>query len=150
MKNQKILVFSLLLAALYLSVSFAAADINCDVCGMKIEQRGRNHMLLKHVQTDKKTLNVCSIPCLLKARKHDSQYTKVEIINFNNPEKFLAGDKAFFLVKSKKIKAALGDMVMPPHVVALSTKKEADAVLKKYPDGTIVQGFENALKILSN
>ena len=147
MKNRKILVFSLLLAAFCLNISFAA-DINCDVCGMKIEQKGRNHMLLKHDEADKKTLNVCSIPCLLKARKHDSQYTKVEMINFNNPEKFLAGDKAFFLVKSKKIKADLGDMVMPPHIVALSTKKETDAVLKKYDDGTIVQGFENVLKAL--
>ena len=39
-------------------------------------------------------------------------------------------------------------MVMPPYIVALSTKKEAAAILKKYDDGTIVQGFENALKVL--
>lgn len=148
MKKLKILVLSLLLGVFYVNSALLAADVDCDVCGMKIEQKGRNHILLKNEVATQKTLHVCSIPCLQKARKHDSKYTKMEMVDFNNSEKWISGEKAFFLIKSKKIKVALGEMVMPPYIGAFATKKEANTALQKYNDGTLVQGFENALKTL--
>ena len=40
-------------------------------------------------------------------------------------------------------------MAMPPIAAAFATKKEADVAQKKYGDGTVVLGLENALQSLS-
>ncbi|MBI2608767.1 MAG: hypothetical protein HYW47_04110 [Deltaproteobacteria bacterium] len=138
--------FLILTSCMLLSLSIWAVDIDCDVCGMVIKDKAPNHFILKKAVASEKALNACSIPCVKKAKKSSAQYTKIEVPDFNHPGKFLDGEKAFFLIKSKNVKKDLGDMVMPPHVVAFTTKEEALASQKKYGDGEVVQGLEKALK----
>ncbi len=140
------LFFVSLVSGILLSHVLWAADVDCDVCGMIIKDKVSNHFILKKATVTEKALNACSIPCVTKAKKSSAHYTKVEVSDFNHPGKFLDGDKAFFLIKSKNLKKDLGDMVMPPHVVACATKEEAAAAQKKYGDGKVVQGFDNVLK----
>lgn len=141
---KKILFVSLIMV--FLSHASFALDIACDVCGMEIKENASNHFILKKEKEDKEALHVCSIPCVIKGKKNSPQFSRVEVSDFNQPGKFLDGNQAFFLVRSKSIKKDLGDMVMPPYVAAFSTKKEATVAQKKYGDGMIVKGFDNVLK----
>lgn len=122
------------------------ADIKCDVCHMTIPQNARHHIILKNDNPAKTPLHICSLSCVLKARKFDSKYSKIDIADFNHPEKFLNGETAFFLIKSSKIKSDLGEMAMPPYLAAFATKEEAKSVHTKYGDGEVTQGFESVLK----
>ncbi len=133
--------------ALCLSSGLAiASEIKCGICSMIISEQSRNHIVLKIEISGKEPLHVCSLSCVHKARKYDPKYTKVEVSDFNHPEKFLPGEKAFFLVQSKKIKADLGAMALAPYFGAFDRREEADSAQKKYGDGIVVQGFENALE----
>ncbi len=131
---------------LSLSISALAADLHCSICSMKIPQSSKNHLVLKNLDPKKPSLHACSLSCATKARKYDPKYAQIEVSNFNHPDEFLSGEKAFFLMKSEKIQADLGPMAMLPYFGAFSTKAEAEAAQKKYGDGVIVQGFEGALK----
>jgi hypothetical protein len=122
-----------------------AADFSCDACGMKIAAQARNHVALKMESQETKTMHFCSLSCLKKAQKH-LPAGKVELSDFNHPERLIPAEKAFYLVNSEKIKAEMGDMVMPPYVGVFATRPEADAAQKKLGDGSIVQGLENVLK----
>lgn len=136
---------------LFMVLSFSsglvfASEIKCGICSMKISEQSRNHIILKSEISGKEPLHVCSLSCVHKARKYDAKYTKSEVSDFNHPEKFLPGEKAFFLVQSKKIKTDLGAMAMVPYFGAFDKKEEADSAQKKYGDGIVVQGIENALE----
>ncbi|MEK6704174.1 MAG: hypothetical protein AABZ06_00125 [Bdellovibrionota bacterium] len=126
------------------SISFAG-DHKCGVCNMKIGEQSKHHVVLSDEAGSKAPLHVCSLSCVNKARKHDSGYSKSQVSDFNNPEKLLPGEDAFFLMKSEKIKQDLDDMAMPPFFGAFKTKAEADAAKKKYGDGVIVKGLGAAL-----
>ena len=132
--------------ALVISVSAWAVDTHCDVCGMSIPDHARNHLVLKAADPAAKELHVCSVPCARKARKHDQSLSRIDIADFNHPESFLSGERAFVLIQSRKVKADLGELTMPPYVVGFGTKKEAEAAQAKYGDGTVVEGIEGALK----
>lgn len=131
---------------LTLAVSAWAAEIHCDICGMTIPERARNHVVLKSAEPNAKVMHLCSLSCVRKARKHDPKLSKAEIADFNRPEAMLPGDKAFFLIQSQKIKADMGEMAMAPYVVGFRTKQEAEAAKAKYGDGIVVEGAENAFK----
>lgn len=134
-----------LLAGL-IAVAVHAAETNCDICGMKIPGRARNHMVLMKSEPGEKSLHVCSLGCARKARKHDPKFTRAEIADFHRPESMLAGDKAYLLIRSEKIKADMGEMAMAPYVAGFRTKKEAEAARAKYGDGVVVEGVENLFK----
>lgn len=129
-----------------LSLLAWAGEQICQVCNMKIPEGSRHHIILKSEIPAKAPLHVCSISCVLKARKHDPKYVKVEVADFNHPEKFLRGEKAFVLIKTDKIKEDLDSMAMPPYFAAFPTKADAEKAKAKYGEGSIVEGFENALK----
>ncbi|MCM2279876.1 MAG: nitrous oxide reductase accessory protein NosL [Oligoflexia bacterium] len=145
MKHFKALL-SLVISLLMLSSVALAAQLHCDVCGMTIPEKARHYIMLKAPAGAPKPLHVCSASCLKKAKKGEPKYTQADFADFNHPEKFVSGDKAFFLIKSSKIKADLGEMAMPPYIGAFSTKAEAEAAKAKYGDGEVVQGLESALK----
>ena len=136
-------------ASLALSFFFSplanASELKCEVCGMPIGLHGRNRIVLLE-PTGKKPLHVCSPTCARKMRKYDANYSKAEVTDFNRPEKMLQGDRAYFLIQSSKIKSGMGENVMSPYAAAFSTKEEADAAQKKYGDGVVVKGADNAFK----
>lgn len=140
-KNIGIVVF----CSLIVNSIAVASEFKCQVCGMSIKEHGRNHILLRN-GTQKKSLHVCSASCAKKMRKYDSSYSDVQVTNFNHPEKMLQGDKAYFLIQSSKIKSDMGENVMAPYAAAFSTKEEADAAQKKYGDGVVLKGADNAFK----
>ena len=127
-----------------ITLSSIAAGLKCEICGMLIEENGRNHIHLEH--ESKPGLHVCSPTCASKARKYDAKFNKSEVRNFNKPEQVLVGEQAFFLAKSEKIKADMGKLAMAPYLAAFATKTKAEAAQKKYGDGQVVEGLENALK----
>ncbi len=122
------------------------AETHCNVCSMKILENSRQHFLVRDESLGKEPLHICSVTCLHKIKQFNSKISNIEVAQFNEPLKFLKADKAFFLVKSEKIKDDAGSMVMPPIAAAFTTQKEAQAAQKKYGDGTIILGLENALK----
>lgn len=126
-------------------IAAQAAELKCDVCGMQISEHGRNHVILKSI-SGKKSQHVCSPICARKLRKYDADYAKAEVTDFNHTEKMLQGDKAYFLIQSSKIKSDMGENVMAPYAAAFSTKEEADVAQKKYGDGVVVKGADNAFK----
>jgi len=128
------------------AMNVSAAGFRCDICGMTIPDRARNHVTLTSAESEAKQLHVCSLSCVKKARKHDPKLSKAEIADFHHPETMLSGDRAFFLIQSQKIKADMGEMAMSPYVAGFKTKKEAEAAKAKYGDGVVVQGTENAFK----
>ncbi len=128
-------------------MTLIAAETSCHVCSMKILDTSRQHFLVQET-AGKEPLHVCSVTCLHKFKKFNPKISNIEISNFNDPSKFLKADKTFFLVKSEKIKEDMGSMAMPPIAAAFATKKEAETAQKKYGDGTIVLGLEEALKSL--
>ena len=128
-----------------LCASALASETACDVCSMKISENSRQHFLVQAPALAKKPLHVCSVICLRKINTSLKPST-IEVSEFNHPQKFLKADKAFFLVKSEKIKGDAGPLAMPPIVAAFATKKEAESAQKKYGDGHIVLGLENALQ----
>ena len=135
-----------LLSNLAMPVSIVrAADITCAVCGMNIPEHARHHIILKRDGSGKPSLHVCSPSCARKAKKHD-HYSAGEIIDFNHPDKFLSVSQAYFLTKSENIKKGMGDSAMPPYLAAFATKEEAEVAQKRFGDGIVVQGFDNALK----
>lgn len=146
-----------LTVSLMLSSALWAADTKCSVCGMKIAEISRNHIILMNEslqkeaqkeaqkETQKEILHVCSLSCVHKVRKHDTRYSNASVADFNHPESYIDADQAFFLIQSKKIKADLDATVMPPYFGAFKTLEEAQAALKKYGDGQIVQGLNNAV-----
>ena len=79
-------------------------------------------------------------------RKYDSSYSQVQVIDFNHPDKIIQGDKAYFLIQSSKIRPDMGENVMAPYAGAFGSKEEADAAQKKYGDGVVVKGADNAFK----
>lgn len=123
-----------------------AGEFKCQVCNMRIPEGSRHHIVLKHEVSAKEPLHVCSLSCVFKARKHDPKYAKVEVADFAHPEKFIAGEKAFMLIKTGKIKDDLDSMVMPPYFAAFPTRADAEKAKARYGEGIIVEGFENALK----
>lgn len=123
-----------------------AAEMRCDVCGMSIPEHAKNHIVLETPVKGGKMMHVCSVSCLKKGMKHNPDMKKTEFANFNKPDQFLDGDRAFFLKGSDKIKSDIGEMAMPPYLGAYETKKDADAARAKYGEGSVVQGVENALK----
>lgn len=133
-------VFSVL--AFLITTSVIAADLKCGICGMKIPENAKNHIILKH---DSQTLHICSPVCALKAKKYDSKFTQADIADFNHPEHMLSGTKVSCLVKSEKIKEDIGSLAMAPHLACFVSKNEAEVAQKKYGDGTVIEGFENAL-----
>jgi hypothetical protein len=139
----KLLVFALIL---FQSITWAG-EMRCDGCGMSIPEHAKNHIVLKS-GADKKAqpLHVCSLGCIKLAQKKNPTFQSAEFANFNQPDQFLKGDQAFFLKGSEKIKADMGDRVMPPLLGAFKTKKDADAAHKKYGDGQVVKGIENVQK----
>ena len=146
MQNKKIFWMTLLICLFILHPPIWTANLNCDVCGMTLSENAKNHIVLKNEAVEKNTLHVCSFTCFLKAKKNAPKYSKVEISDFNNPGKFLDADKAFFLVKSAKIKKDLGELVMPPYFGAFATKQLAETAKAKYGDGIVVRGIDNAAK----
>jgi len=130
--------------SIFLSIKSFALELKCAVCGMPLEDHSKNHITLKG--KDKATMHVCSLSCTKKAMKHDSGLNEVEVVDFNHAEKTLKGDSAFFLIKSEKIKSDLGDKVMGPYFGAFATQTEADTAQKKYGDGVVVVGIQNAIK----
>lgn len=147
MKKSKLLLGFFFISFFAWNILALASDTHCEVCHMLIPQNARSHVVLATGKSHEDPhLHVCSVSCVAKAKKNGFKYTRVEIIDFNHPEKFLDGHKAFFIVNSKKIKADMGDMAMPPYFAAFATKKEAEAAQKKYGDGALAQGFEEALK----
>lgn len=138
---------------LILGISFSffvqAADFKCDICGMPINEHGRNHIILRSSSPNNDTdkpMHVCSPSCAHKLQKHAVQYCKAEVTDFNHPDKILSGDVAYFLIQSSKIKSDMGANVMAPYAAAFSTKEEAEAAKKRYGDGIVVQGSANAFK----
>src|SRR3989344_6762635 len=85
-----------------------ASTVRCNACGMDIAEESRNHFLLSFLDTSKPAHHVCSLACLKKIQTYNSNYSKIEISDFNSPKKFLNADEAFFLMKSEKIKKTLG------------------------------------------
>lgn len=146
MKKIKHMMVVLVIAGLSQWV-IAATEMHCDICGMIIPDKAKNHIVLKK-ENDKnaKVYHVCSKICLVTAKKNNPDHKKIEMVDFNHPEKFINGEKAFVLKGSEKIKADIGEMAMAPYLGAFSTKKEAEAAQKKYGDGHVVEGVENALK----
>lgn len=145
MKSLKSWALSLLFVFPFLASLTNAADLSCGVCGMSIPAGAKNHIVLKSSQA-KTTLHVCSPTCARKAKKHDSTLAEAEVADFNHPGTSLPGSKAFFLIKSDKIKGDMGEMAMAPYAAAFATQEEALAAQKKYGDGKVVQGLEAALK----
>ncbi|MBI2521874.1 MAG: hypothetical protein HYV97_15770 [Bdellovibrio sp.] len=135
-----------LLGISVIACSAMAAGRVCSVCGMPLAEHAKNLFVLQTEPAAKEPLHVCAISCLKKAVKHDPRYKKIEVADFNHPEKLLAGDKAFFLLKSTKIKADIGENVMAPYFGAFATEAEALEAQKKYGEGVILQGVENAIK----
>lgn len=146
MKRISFALLSFVIFLMLTGLAFTAQTRNCDVCGMMIAEKAKNHIVLKNEDSNKKSLHVCSFGCLRKGQKYDSKYRKIEVSNFNQPDQFLPADKAFFLIKSEKIKPDLGNFVMPPYFGAFKTQKEAVAAKEKYGDGAVVEGIENAMK----
>lgn len=148
MKKNNFALPSFIIFLMLTGLAFAAQTRNCDVCGMIIPEKAKNHIILKNEDSNKKSLHVCSFGCVRKGQKYDSKYTRIEVANFNQPDQFLASDKAFFLIKikSEKIKSDLGNFVMPPYFGAFKTQKETEAAKEKYGDGAVVEGIENAMK----
>lgn len=146
MKRTSFALLSFVIFLMLTGLAFAAQTRNCDVCGMIIPEKARNHVVLKNEDSNKKSLHVCSFGCVQKGQKYDSKYKIIEVANFNQPDQFLDADQAFFLIKSKKIKPDLGNFVMPPYFGAFKTQKEAEAAKEKYGDGAVVEGIENAMK----
>jgi len=125
---------------------FARGDsLKCSACNMTIPDKARNHIILTSEDASKPPLHVCSLSCALKARKYDSKYSKVKVVDFNRPEELISGDRAYFLLKSSKIKGDLGELAMPPYFGAFEKESEVQAAIKKYGDGVVVQGFEKAI-----
>ena len=137
-------IFLILLSLQISAISVFAAELKCAVCGMPISDHAKNHILMNG--NDKAPMHVCSLSCVKKTLKHDSNYTKVEVADFNDPEKMISADAAFFLIKSENIKSDLGDKVMGPYFGAFSSQAEATAAQKKYGDGSVIQGIQNAIK----
>ena len=131
---------------IFFSFSINAADFKCEVCGMKISEHGRNHIVLTSSNSSDKPMHVCSPGCAHKLQKHANQYNKAEVTDFNHVEKMLSGDKSYFLIQSSNIKSDMGPNVMAPYAAAFSSKEEAEAAKKKYGDGTVVLGSDNAFK----
>lgn len=127
------------------SISAIAQDLHCDICGMKIAANSKNHLVLQG-GAGSKEYHLCSVSCVRKARKYDPKLSEIKIVDFNRPETFIEGKKAFFLIESQKIKTELGEMAMPPFVVGFRSKNEAEVVQAKYGDGWVVEGVENAIK----
>src|SRR3990167_1144579 len=100
--------FTLLMICFYTTVF--AAETACNVCSMKILDNSRQHFLVQETSLGKEPLHVCSVTCLHKLRKFNPNISKIDISNFNDPSKFLKADKAFFLVKSEKVKSDAGPM----------------------------------------
>ena len=139
--------FIILMICLYTTVF--AAETRCNVCSMNISENSRQHFVVREESLGKEPLHVCSVICLRKIKQFNSKISNIETSLFNDPLKFAKSDKAFFLVKSEKVKSDAGPMAMPPIAAAFATKKEADVAQKKYGDGTVVLGLENALQSLS-
>lgn len=122
-----------------------AGEVKCQACGMSINDHGRNHIFLRS-NSQNKSLHACSPSCAKKMRKYDSSYSEVQVVDFNHPEKIINGDEAYFLIRSSKIKSDMGENVMAPYAAAFATEEEADAAQKKYGDGVVVKGADNAFK----
>ncbi len=137
-------IFAILSCVQFFSISLFAEELKCAVCGMPLSEHAKNHIILKG--TDKIPMHVCSLSCVKKTLKHDSNYGEIEVPDFNHPEKMLSGDSAFFLIKSEKIRSDLGDKVMGPYFGSFSSHADADAAQKKYGDGSVVHGIQNAIK----
>ena len=125
-------------------ISVFAAELKCAVCGMPLGEYSKNHIILK--AKGKEPMHVCSLSCAKKMLKHDPSYVEVLVRDFNHPEKTLSGEAAFFLVRSEKIKNDLGDNVMGPYFGSFSSEAEANAAQKKYGEGNVVKGIQNAIK----
>lgn len=123
----------------------SASEFKCGVCNMMIHEDAPNHIILRHEDSKKEPLHLCSLPCVLKAEKYDSHYSKFEFVDFDHRDKKVSGDRAFFLKGSKKIKEQLGDMVMPPYFAAFDSQTQAEAAQKKY-GGWVVSGFEKLIR----
>ncbi|MGK5086970.1 nitrous oxide reductase accessory protein NosL [Bdellovibrionota bacterium FG-2] len=136
----------LALTLMSLSIAVWASDNHCDVCGMIIPEHAKNHIVLHGSDSSAKGYHICSASCARKIRKNDPKLSKSEVADFNHPDSFLSGNKAFFLIQSQNIKSDMGEMAMPPLIAGFQTKKEAEAARTKYGDGVVVEGFENALK----
>ncbi|HAZ14661.1 MAG: hypothetical protein A2X86_06235 [Bdellovibrionales bacterium GWA2_49_15] len=137
---------ALLFGCVLFTCSALGAGMTCSVCGMPVAESAKNHLMLQSESATKAPMHVCALSCLKKVVKHDSSYKKIEVADFNHPEKLLPGDKAFFLLKSTKIKSDIGENVMPPYFGAFATEDEAKTAQAKYGEGLIVQGVENAIK----
>ncbi|MEK6623322.1 MAG: nitrous oxide reductase accessory protein NosL [Bdellovibrionota bacterium] len=126
--------------------SALAAGTVCSVCGMPLAEHAKNRIVVQTETASKEPLHMCALSCLKKTIKHDPRYTKIQVADFNHPDKLIAGDKAFFLLKSTKIKTDIGENVMAPYFGAFATEEEAQTAQKKYGEGVVLQGVENALK----
>ena len=145
MKALKSLVFVLLLLVDFVPLFAGAGELHCGVCGMTLPENAKNHIILKS-KGKKEPLHVCSPSCAHKAKKYDPSLTEADVVDFDHPGKSLDGNKAFFLIKSEKIKTDMGEMAMAPYAAAFGTKEEALAAQKKYGDGKVVQGLKEAFK----
>ncbi|MBI3017167.1 MAG: nitrous oxide reductase accessory protein NosL [Deltaproteobacteria bacterium] len=142
------LISSFIILTICFYTTVFTAETRCNVCSMNISQNSRQHFVVQEESLGKEPFHVCSVICLRKLKQFNSKLSNIEVALFNDPLKFIKSEKAFFLVKSEKIKADAGPMAMPPIAAAFATKKEADTAQKKYGDGTVVLGFENALQSL--
>ena len=121
--------------------SALAAGTVCSVCGMPLAE----HAKIGLVQTETASKNLYICPFLSqKTIKHDPRYTKIQVADFNHPDKLIAGDKAFFLLKHKKSRQTL-EKTMAPYFGALPQKKRPDSP-KEIWGRVVIQGVENALK----
>lgn len=131
---------SFLILGLIFSTIVFAADIKCDVCGMKFADHAKHEVVLTSADGTK-VMHTCSLTCAHKARKYDAKLSKVQVTDFNHPEISIAGDKAFY-IKSANLKSEVGDATMPPYFAAFGTRAEAEVAQKKYDQAKIFEGFE--------
>ena len=131
---------SFLIFGLVFSTIVSAADIKCDVCGMKFAEHAKDEVVLTS-SNGAKVMHTCSLTCAHKARKYDAKFSKVQVTDFNHPDISIAGDRAFYIM-SRHLKLDVGDATMPPYFAAFATRAEAEMAQKKYDQTEIYEGFE--------
>lgn len=131
---------------LFLAPPLYAEGQKCAICNMPLEKHAKNDISALSRDPTKPAMHLCSLPCLKKLLNHDPSYQTIEVADFNHPDRRIPGDKAFFLIKSEKIKSDITGPVMGPYFGAFASREDAETAKKKYSEGLVVEGISNAIK----
>ena len=121
-------------------VSSAQDALRCPVCGMDL----KSSTVSFETTQNGKSAYTCSFACAHRYhRKHPE--ASLHIRDFTNGKRLDVND-AFFLVKSKNLLKEV-EVLMPPAVIAFQTEGDAQKASKRLGDGTVVKGFDAAIRV---